>query len=296
MRVDVKLGFSCNNDCVFCVQGPEKKARYADKSTAEVFAIIEEARERCDEIVLTGGEVTIRRDLPEVVAHAASLGYRVIQLQTNGRVLGNARAIERLAKAGVTEVSPAIHGPTAEVHDALTRSPGAFRQTVRGVANARALGLPVLINSVITQANHTLLPEMAALFVRLEVSQFQFAFVHALGSAAIHFDDVVPRLSETAPYIRRALAIARMGGVRAMTEGVPLCFLPGLEDHAAERFIPKTRIVDATWTIEDYTLMRRTQGKLKGPSCGGCRHKAACEGPWREYPERFGWDEFVAVA
>lgn len=295
-RVDVKLGFSCNNACRFCVQGPAKRARYGDKSTDEVKRILDEARAGCDEVVLTGGEVTVRKDLPEIVEHAAALGFRVIQLQTNGRVLGNQRAMERLARAGVTEVSPAIHGPSAAVHDSLTGSPGAFRQTVRGVRNAKALGLPVLINSVITRDNHRLLPRMAALFVGLEVDQFQLAFVHALGAAADNFDTIVPKLSDTAPYLHRALTIARLAGVRAMTEAVPLCFLPGFEANAAEWIIPSTRIVDATWTVEDYTALRRTEGKAKGPPCAGCRHEADCEGPWREYPERFGWGEFKPVA
>ena len=29
--------------------------------------------------------------------------------------------------------------------------------------------------------------------------------------------------------------------------------------------------------------------------CHGCRYERECEGPWREYPEHFGWGEFVAV-
>ena len=31
-RVDVKVGFSCNNYCKFCVQG-DKRDRFEDKST-----------------------------------------------------------------------------------------------------------------------------------------------------------------------------------------------------------------------------------------------------------------------
>ncbi|NOZ94536.1 MAG: radical SAM protein [Acidobacteria bacterium] len=295
-RVDIKLGFSCNNHCQFCVQGPAKRAEYGDKDTAELRTILKEARQHCDQVVLTGGEVTIRRDLPELVAYAHQLGFSVIQLQTNGRVLSNQRALDRLITAGVTEISPAIHGPDSATHDALTGSRGSFKQTVKGVQNARAMGIPVLINSVITRANHRLLPRMAALFVALKVNQFQMAFVHPLGAAADNFDDVVPRLSATAPYVHKALAIANLAGLRAMTEGIPLCFLPGLEHHAAEWIIPDTRIVDAAWTIDDYTALRRSQGKAKGPPCAACRHNEACEGPWKEYPERFGWDEFVAVS
>jgi hypothetical protein len=37
------------------------------------------------------------------------------------------------------------------------------------------------------------------------------------------------------------------------------------------------------------------QGKSKRAECRSCRWDARCEGPWKEYPELFGWDEFRPV-
>ena len=68
-RLDLKLGFSCNNRCLFCVQG-DKRARLEDRSTEALIAELTDARPQCDEVVLTGGEVTIRKDLPAVVRAA----------------------------------------------------------------------------------------------------------------------------------------------------------------------------------------------------------------------------------
>ena len=293
-RLDLKLGFSCNNRCRFCVQG-DKRLRLPDRETDEAIELLAQAREGCDEVVLTGGEVTIRGDLPEIVEAAKRLGYRVIQLQTNGRMLQAMALVERLVDAGVTEFSPALHGPDAEIHDALTRAPRSFRQTVRGIRNVKELGLPVVLNSVVVRANHHHLPAMAHLFVALKVDQFQLAFVHALGEAGERFDEIVPRLSETEPYLREALAIGRAAGIRCMTEGVPLCFLRGIESMAAEWIIPGTRILDGQRVVEDWNEARRSEAKVRGPVCRGCRWDDVCEGPWREYPERFGWGEFVAV-
>jgi hypothetical protein len=70
----------------------------------------------------------------------------------------------------------------------------------------------------------------------------------------------------------------------------------GYERYVAERIIPDTMIFDAETVIKDYTHTRRTEGKVKGPSCPKCRHFSYCEGPWREYPELFGWSEFKPVA
>ena len=293
-RLDLKVGWSCNNRCTFCVQG-DKRDRFADRDTQTLFAMLEEGRPAATDLVLTGGEPSIRRDLPAVIARARALGYGRIQLQTNGRMLCNAERLDALIDAGLTEVSPALHGPDPATHDALTRARGSFRQTVRGIRNARARGLPVVLNSVVVQANVGLLPAMARLFVALDVASFQLAFVHALGTAGDDIEAVMPRLSRATAPILRALAIGRAAGVPCWTEAVPLCFLPGFERHASEPRIPRTRIVDADRVVPDYTVARRQHGKSKGPPCARCALDAVCEGPWREYPETYGWSEFQPV-
>lgn len=293
-RIDVKAGWSCNNRCTFCVQG-DKRFEFADKTTDEVKAMLGEGRADAEGVVFTGGEITIRKDLPELVSHARSLGFTTIQIQTNGRMLSAMPVLERLVEAGVTEVSPALHGPTAEVHDALTRAPGSFRQTVKGIRNARSLGLPVIANSVITMENFHLLPETARLFVALDVSQYQFAFVHALGTAGQNIAKVMPRFSDVESPLKKALDIGAAADIPCMVEAVPLCFLRGYERFAAEWYIPPTKIFDATWIIEDYTQTRTTEGKAKGEVCRTCSRMETCEGPWREYPQHYGWDEFVAI-
>ena len=290
-RLDLKVGFSCNNRCRFCVQG-DKRHLHPDRTTEELLATLEASRATCSAVVLTGGEVSLRDDLLDLVRAARDLGYGTIQLQTNGRMLSSPAFADAVVEAGVTEVSPAIHGPNAAVHDALTRAPRSFLQTVKGVRNARARGLPVLINSVVVRANHRLLPAMAQLFVALDVQQFQFAFVHALGEAGERFEEVVPMLSEVEPFLRRGIAIGRAAGLPCMVEGVPLCFLKGIEDAAAEHLIPDTRIDEGARVVDDWTRQRRDAAKLQGPVCVGCRWEATCEGPWREYPQHFGWSEF----
>ncbi len=294
-RVDLKTGFSCNNRCRFCVQG-DKRRQYTDKSTEELLALLETARADADELVFTGGEVTIRPDLTRLVQRARALGFRTIQVQTNGRMLSYMKAARALVTAGVTEFSPALHGPDAALHDGLTQAPGSFEQTVRGIKNVKRLGRRVITNTVITRANAARLPELARLLVSLGVDQFQLAFVHPLGAAGEHFEEIVPRFTEVQPFVLHALEVGHAAGVRCMTEAIPLCMLPGYERFAAEWVIPRTRIFDADRTIDDYTEYRVREGKAKGPQCVECALDPQCEGPWREYPQHFGWDELAPVS
>jgi MoaA/NifB/PqqE/SkfB family radical SAM enzyme len=293
-RVDIKTGFDCNNKCIFCVQG-KKRYQYQNRTTDQVKELLKEARKDSDSIVFTGGEITIREDILELIAYAKSVDYKIIQLQSNGRMFANRTFCEECIEAGATEFSPALHGHIPELHDYLTRSPGSFKQTVRGLINLMELGQYVLTNTVITRSNYRHLPEIAKLLVRYSVSQFQFAFVHAVGAAGENFKSVVPRKSLIEPYVKRGLDIGIMADRSVMTEAIPYCFMRGYEEYVAERIIPRTKIFDAHGTIDDYTDYRLNEGKLKGPPCEKCLKNDECEGPWREYPEAFGWDEFKPV-
>jgi MoaA/NifB/PqqE/SkfB family radical SAM enzyme len=290
-RVDVKTGFCCNNRCAFCVQGQKRKT-YGNRSTEEVRDTLRQAREDSDSIVFTGGEVTIRKDFLDLVRYAHELGFRHIQIQTNGRMFAYRPFAEKTVAAGATEFSPAIHGPNAEIHDSLTRAEGSFRQTVEGIRNLKALRRRIIMNSVITEPNYRHLPATARLFLSLGVNQFQFAFVHALGTAGENFEWIVPRKSLVEPYVKEALTLARQAGVPAFTEAIPYCFMRGFEKHVAERIIPRTKIFDQLVVVDDYTDYRWTEGKVKGPPCENCAVRESCEGPWREYPEYYGWEEF----
>lgn len=95
--LDLKVGFSCNNNCRFCVQGNKRK-KYGDKSTAELKKLLRKGAKGHDRLILTGGEPTIREDLPELVGFAKEIGFKQIQIQTNGRRFAYRDFCEELIK------------------------------------------------------------------------------------------------------------------------------------------------------------------------------------------------------
>lgn len=294
-RIDIKIGFDCNNLCDFCAQG-HKRDSVPRKSRAEITKLLTEARAQgIDGVVFTGGEPTMHPWLAGAVRKARALGFTAIQVQTNGRRFSYPDYCLELKKAGVTEMGPSLHGSRPEIHEGLTRAPGSFMEVVRGIMNCKRLGLYVLTNSVVTEKNYKDLPELARLLVRLGVDQLQFAFVHLVGTAWENRKTLTPQKSKVMPYLRRALDIGRAGGARCYTEAVPFCLLQGYEDCVAERIIPEGPVADANFYVESYGDYRRNHGKVKRPACRRCRWFAECEGPWKEYPELYGWAEFKPV-
>ncbi|HMB65843.1 MAG TPA: hypothetical protein VKO42_03115, partial [Patescibacteria group bacterium] len=166
---------------------------------------------------------------------------------------------------------------------------------VQGIKNLRELDQYILTNTVITSANYKDLPQLAELFVKLGVNHFQFAFVHIKGRAEENKDWLVPRKTEVVPYAQEGLDIGLAAGIRVFTEAIPFCLMRGYEQCVAEQEIPETSIFDVDFKIDDYSAYRKNSGKAKREECKKCKYNKICEGPWKEYVDIFGWDEFQPV-
>lgn len=248
-RADIKTGYTCNSNCVFCVIGD--KLFTGERPTNEVIEELKLSRRTCDDVVFTGAEVTLRQDFFHLVEAAKRLGYRTIQIQTNGRMFAYREFCERAIKAGANEFSPSLHAPVANVHDGLTRSQGSFVQIIQAIKHLRELGQRIVTNTVAAKTNVKLLPDLARLFVELKVDQFQIAFPHPTGHAATYFNAVVPRMSELAPFLHEAMRIGRDAGISCMVEAVPFCFMHGHEQFVSELFIPPTELVYDGFVVPD---------------------------------------------
>jgi len=294
IKADIKIGFLCNNKCKFCVQGNKRKL-FGNKDKKKIINELRDARQTCLDIVFTGGEPTLHKDFFELVSAAKKMEFRVIQIQTNGRMFVYKAFCRDAVKAGANEFSPALHGHKAELHDYLTTSRGSFDETVGGIINLKRFGQRVITNTVITKSNFRNLPEIAKLLIKLDVEQFQFAFPHALGKAGENFDSVVPKISLVVPYVKKALDIGKMACKRVITEAITYCLIKGYEDCVAEKVMPSVKIYDADFIVNDFSIARKNECKAKSTKCIICKYDCICEGPWKEYPEKLGWSEFRPI-
>ncbi len=273
----------------------DNKAK-GNRSFEELKSDLDDSKKRCDEVVLTGGEVTIRKDFFEIVKYARDIGYKNIQIQTNGRMFADIEFCKKSIEAGATEFSPALHGYCAEQHDYLTQSKGAFNQVVKGIMNLKKLNQSVITNTVIVKSNYRNAADIANLLVKLGVDQYQLAFVHPMGKAYENFESVVPIMTIAAPYIHRGLDVGIKAGVSCMAEAMPYCFMQGYESYVSERVLPKAEIRGKKYqNIDDFEAVRRNHAKKKFEQCKKCKYDKVCEGPWREYPEKFGSEEFKEI-
>ena len=296
-RLDLKVWFACNNMCLFCVQW-DKRFKYAPKTKEQIFKELEEWRQDwITYVVFTWWEPTVHPNILDAMNYAKEIWYTQIQLQTNWRTFSDMEFAKKLVKAGLNEFWPSLHWFKPETHDNLVKAKWAWKQVVQWIKNAKKLWLYTVTNTVITKQNYRELPMMALLFTKLWVDQFQFAFPHILWSAEKNKWEIVPRKSEIISYVHKALDIWKKAWKICMTEAIPFCFMQGYEWAIAEyKYMPDTKVKDAAWTVESYEEYRWTEWKAKWPQCKKCKLNNICEGPWREYPEMYGWKEFIPLS
>jgi radical SAM protein with 4Fe4S-binding SPASM domain len=151
----LELTWRCNERCAMCYLGPDwGKGRKKDElSTAEVIGLLGELQEAgCFELMLTGGEVCLRKDFVEIVNHAGSLGF-MLTLKTNGTMVTRELA-EAIRNNPIRKVDMSLLGASAETHDTVTKIPGSFGKTLRGIEHIRAAGMNVKLNYTALKLNY----------------------------------------------------------------------------------------------------------------------------------------------
>lgn len=303
MKVDIKLGYTCNNNCIHCVVADNRDLCYArgrseDLSTEEFRRELLDSRSRgYDVVVLTGGEPTIRNDLAHLMRYAHSLGYTV-DMQTNGRRFCSIEFARTISSISKSSFCIALHGFNEAIHDTITVARGSFHETVAGIKNLVNLDQEVVAKLVLSKVNYPHILQTCKLCHDLGMRDITITFPHALGNARRYFNDVVPRYIDTVPHLWRALDYCRENGIIARTEAYPLCLMGGYENHIIELvFFDETSELKQLGH-EEYVLdwaKKRLENKMKFSQCALCCFNLVCEGPWCEYPEQFGADEFRPV-
>jgi MoaA/NifB/PqqE/SkfB family radical SAM enzyme len=317
-RIHVSIGAVCNNNCVFCME-EDREGRYVNNSamTAERVRWILEENRGSEEVCFTSGEPTTRPELPDLVSMAKSLGYRKISVMTNGRRLSHLPYAALLAKAGMNRFYVSIHGHTKKLHEGLTRTPDSFEQTVEGlrsIAKLKRFGIELHTSTVVTDRNMPHMLEIYRFLRQLGVDQIVFNVMQANGRADTYFEQIFPRYTEIAAAFRGFLAASGEERPMAFLVDIPLCTTEGIADFN-RGYVERYRHFDlgSQANLEATQKPERAQdGRGRGlvlvtrqdldeaqrdkrEACVRCKYGPQCEGVWRNYLKRYGWDEFAPI-
>lgn len=204
-----EITLRCDLACRHC-GSRAGKARPDELSTEQCLDVVRQLAELgTREIALIGGEAYLRDDWVEIVAEIKRRGM-LATMTTGGRGMTRERA-EAAARAGLYSASVSIDGEEA-THDRLRGVAGSHRAAIDALANMRAAGIAVAVNTQINRLSMPELPRVLDTVIATGAKSWQIQLTVAMGRAVDEPDvllqpyDLVELFPMLAELVKRAEA------------------------------------------------------------------------------------------
>lgn len=144
----------CNLFCVHCYAESRSNLKDEELSTEKWLSIIDELNEiGIQQVVFTGGEPLLRTDFFQLLNHACiKKGFHFIQILTNASLFSPSPLLNLIAEKGIG-VGLSFYSNKSGVHDCVTRTPGSWDKTVKGIKLLISKGIKPAANIVLTEIN-----------------------------------------------------------------------------------------------------------------------------------------------
>lgn len=245
--VSVTLEFRCNLHCNYCmIEGtmdrlvPESLVRFDEllAYNADTHA--------WRGIILTGAEITLRNDLPELVTRAKAAGFEHVRIQSHGMRLAHESYCEKLVTAGVDQFFISMPAADELTHDAITGVPGSRQKTLKGLHNLeRYANVSVITNTVVTTDNFRSLADIVEVMAQFRQLK-RMEFWHYWPMREEDSKALVVRHIEVLPYLLDAVEGAQAYGLGVEIKNFPQCLL-GKYGHLMVNQQPQLYIDPAFW-------------------------------------------------
>ncbi|MGK7393184.1 MAG: radical SAM protein [Candidatus Cyclobacteriaceae bacterium M3_2C_046] len=189
---EIALTYACNLRCKFCYAGCNCISQQAQTSgpklsQADFKKIIDKIylEAKVPSVSFTGGEPTLVKFLPQLVAHAKNYHMRV-NLITNGTLMTEQLAAD-LKSAGLDSAQVSIEGTSPVTHDQLVGQEGAFEKALEGISWLKGQHIHTHTNTTLTRYN---LAEAVSFpeFVKKMLALDRFSMNMVIPSGTIHIN------------------------------------------------------------------------------------------------------------
>lgn len=191
----------CPMKCRHCRASALNAAYDGELDAAECRRVLDSLAQMRPMIIWTGGEPMTRKDLPELVTHATSLGIRSVLAPCGALV--TAERLEELKAAGVMACSFSLDGADKSAHDAFRGIDGAWEIALGAMAAARTAGMPFQVNTVVRKGTLSTLDAIYARAMSEGAMRLDLFFLVPTGRGRV-IDSLVPDAAEVADAIEWA--------------------------------------------------------------------------------------------
>lgn len=198
LRVPIDLTIEvtkkCPLNCLIC--SSEGGLPYENElTTNQLKKIIRDANELgTRNICFSGGEPFEHPEIIQLCEYSKHMGLNV-HIYSSGNNRSKLNLLSPLdedvlirVKASVGKIIFGLHGPTAEVHDSITRVPGSFKNAVASIERAVRQSIPVEIHFVPVRLNYKSLPGMIELSKKLGLGKISILRFVPQGRGKVYND------------------------------------------------------------------------------------------------------------
>jgi AdoMet-dependent heme synthase len=184
MLVYWEMTQACGLACKHCRAEAAPSAHPLELSTIESKKFLDQLLQFGDplpHLILTGGDPLRRKDIYPLIDYARGLGLDVSITPAATTELSN-EAITRLHAHGIQALGLSLDGSCAEKHDAIRNVPGTFDRTMEAARHAGRIGLPIQVNTLVSQETADDLPAIYELLrTSFPVMRWSLFFLISVG-------------------------------------------------------------------------------------------------------------------
>lgn len=176
-----ELTYRCNLQCPYCYNPVDLEAYRDELETSEWTRILSEAADiGVVQAHFSGGEPTLRRDLPALIAHASRAGLYT-NLITQGTFLED-ELLDALLESGLDHVQISIQAPERELGDRIAGT-HVHERKFEVLERVATKNVALTLNCVLHRLNHDYIGAIIALAERLDIRRLELANVQFYGWA-----------------------------------------------------------------------------------------------------------------
>jgi len=148
--VHFDLTYRCHLRCIHCYLTGGKKQ--SECTLEEIKNILEQLAEAgALYLTLSGGEIFLRKELPEIMREARRLHFAV-RLLTSGTLIDD-EMVDEIAEWRPEMIAFSVYDLDPSIHDGITKKQGSLTKTLNAISALRERNVPIKISSVIMQSN-----------------------------------------------------------------------------------------------------------------------------------------------
>ena len=221
----------CNSNCIMCPDSDTARKKELPTRTDYILKLIDLIPEDTHHLTITGGEPTLLKwDLLKILSECKEKFHHTDFLMlSNGRTL----CVKEYRDAFLESVplrfqlAVPLYGDSSYTHDAITRSPGGFVQTISALKYLQNY-INVEIRIVIMRQTYSELPKIADYIVKNlpNIKKVSLMGIELLGNAALRRNELWIDYTETVTYLENSINTLISSGIEAQIYNYPLCNLP----------------------------------------------------------------------